>query len=145
MNPHLTFEIDFSFFSSVFSLLYGEQEKKEITEDKLITQKNSNASFKSTFVENKNELTNKKDNKFKKKNNYFIMSIKEDSNEENILSKDKIDKEKNLKNHITEDINKKGKKTKDELCLFLVYYIKNVYIFRKKVKLLIKNIKIIIE
>ena len=167
MNPQLAFEIDFSFFSSFLSFFSSKKEEKtQNYEDKLITKKYkkikilkniskkySNASLETAFTEDENEHANVKETQFKKKYEDFIICIKEDSDEENILNMDrkKIDIKRVNKQIIKEEkkdmkiykklINKKSKKTEDDLLLFLSDYIKNVFIFRKKVKLLIQKHK----
>lgn len=175
MNPLLFSEIDFSYFSSFFSFFSfenDEQKKKNGDKykykDKLIHKKfkklktlkkqnisktNLDASLESTFSEEENGLTNKKEIQYKKKYNDYNISIKEDLDEENILNMDKKEKEiKRVKKQIIKEekkvmninnklINKNLKKTEDELRIFLVNYIKNVYIFRKRVKLLVKKHK----
>ena len=155
MNPQFAFEIDFPFFSSFFSSESDKKKKKK--EDNFINKKIQNSiplnkqnifnkelykSSKSTSKEKENEDIKKKETQLKNKYNELIININEDSDEENILNINKKEKEiKKIQKKIIKEINIKNKKTKEELLLFLVYYIKNVFTFRKKVKLLIQKHK----
>ena len=163
MNPQLTFDLNFSFFKSIFTSNNEEEEKKkkEIKDKKQkkekaktdvkqnISKKDLTKSSETIYKEEDKNGVDKKAEKIeteisKKENNEEKnkMNGKKENNkkEEEIniiieeLKKDKINKKKKNKN-------KKEKKTKDELLNFLVYYIKNIFLFKKRVKNVIKRHK----
>ena len=167
MNPQLTFDLNFSFFKSIFSSNNEEEEerkKKEINDKKEkqkkteklktdikknIMKKDSTKSSETSYTEEENNYINKKvgkiDIEISKEEKKEEKSKINDKNEEN-----KIVEEKNIiKGEIKEDKKskkkknkiKKEKKTKDELLNFLVYYIKNIFLFKKRVKNVIKRHK----
>ena len=156
MNPQILFEIDISFLSSLISSENGVKKKKnekiihkkfkksKILNKENISKKLSDKLFESDFTEEKIEDTSQKESQINNKNNDFLIIIKEGSDEENILNMAKKEKDiKKVTKERTEKklINKKSKKTKEELLIYLVDYIKNVFIFRKKAKLLIQKHK----
>ena len=120
MNPQIFFEIDFSFLSSLFSLENGVQEEKN---EEIFIHKN----FKASKTLNETNISKKVSNKILKSDK------KKDIKKEKKISNKKERIEKKL-------INKKPR-TKDEHLQFLLDYIKNVFIFKKKVKLLIQKHK----
>ena len=170
MNPQLVYNIDFSFFKSFFSSNNDEEEKNKkdknknikIQKEKNISKKDSNKSFETEYTEeegfdskkNKNEKTKILKEEIKDNEKLEGKNVKKITLEENIeANKNKIIEE-NIKqketNRIKEDKktknsknkkNQKVKKSKDELQKFLINYIKNIFIFRKKVKNLIKKHK----
>ena len=158
MNPQLTFDLNFSFFKSIFSSNNEEEDrkKKEIKDrkekekkiEKLKTDVKKNISKNDSYTKEENNI-NKKVGKIETK------ISKEVKNEEKnkINSQKEVNKKEEEKNIIKEEIkkdkitkrkknkNKKEKKSKDELLNFLVYYIKNIFLFRKRVKNVIKRHK----
>jgi len=166
MNPHLTFDLNFSFFNSLFASNNEEEErkKKEIKDrkgkekkiEKLKTDVKENISKKVSAKSSETVYTEEESNNINKKVGKIETKIsKEVKNEEKnkINSQKEVNKKEEEKNIIKEEIkkdkitkrkknkNKKEKKSKDELLNFLVYYIKNIFLFRKRVKNVIKRHK----
>lgn len=169
MNPQLTYNLDFSFFSSFFSSKNDEEEMKKEKEKKEnikkkkdeklktlnksnISKKDSSQSSETAYSEEENKNSNKKEKekdiliKKEKKKEKGKNIIEEDKKEEdikeekiNVIKEEKQEEKKN-KSGKKKKI-KKEKKIKDDLSSFLVNYIKNVYLFRKKVKDLITKHK----
>ena len=182
MNPLLTFDLDFSLFSSFFSSKKDDNEEKKKKESKKdqkkpekpktqpkenILKKDSNKSSETTYTEEEeskkiNKKIVQKDQKSKKeerqdsKNEKLI--IKEDKKEEkNIINDVKerkevakeegiknvnvINEEKKEKKATKKKKNKKEKNGKNDLIIFLIYYIKNIFLFKKKVKNLVQKQK----
>ena len=155
MNPQLLFEIDFSFFTNLFSSKNDMKKKKDV--EKLIhknfkmpgvpnsqnlSNKESYKLLESDFTEKEIDDINKKESQIKIKYNDFSINIKEVSDKENILNMPIKEQKLNIKERIEKKlINNKTKKTKNELLHSLVHFIKNIYIFKKKVKLLIQKHK----
>ena len=165
MNPQLTFDLNFSFFKSIFSSNNEEEErkKKEIKDrkekekkiEKLKTDEKKNISKKDSTKSSETAYTEEESNNISKKAGKIETKTKEEKNEEkNIINFQKEEnKKEEEKNIIKEEIkkdkitkrkknkNKKEKKSKDELLNFLVYYIKNIFLFKKRVKNVIKRHK----
>ena len=165
MNPQLTFDLNFSFFKSIFSSNNEEEErkKKEIKDrkekekkiEKLKTDEKKNISKKDSTKSSETAYTEEESNNISKKAGKIETKTKEEKNEEkNIINfqkeENKKEEEKNIikeeikKDKITQrkkNKNKKEKKSKDELLNFLVYYIKNIFLFKKRVKNVIKRHK----
>ena len=120
MNPQIFFEIDFSFLSSFFSLENGAQKEKN---EEIFIHKN----FKASKTLNETNISKKVSNKILKSDK------KKDIKKEKKIS--------NIKERIEKKLINKKPRTKDELLQFLLDYIKNVFIFKKKVKLLIQKHK----
>ena len=167
MNPQINFDLNFSFFKSIFSSNNEEEEKekkKEIKDKKEgqkkieklkadvkrnISKKDSSKSSETTYTEEESNNINKKIG------NIESEASKEEKNEERNKVNDKKEnnKKEEEKGIIKEEIkkdkiykkkknkNKKEKKSKDELLNFLVYYIKNIFLFKKRVKNVIKRHK----
>ena len=146
MNPVLVADLGFSFFSNFFSSNDKKEEKKtkkpkeksKSLDKAKISQKDSYKSSESTYTEEESSTKKNKEEKKEEKNEILEEKYnnKEDIKEE-IIGK----KEEKRRKSIKKKKGKKVKKTKDELLQFLVNYIKNVYIFRKKVKILVKKHK----
>jgi len=146
MNPVLVADLGFSFFSNFFSSNDKKEEKKtkkpkeksKSLDKAKISQKDSYKSSESTYTEEESSTKKNKEEKKEEKNEIIEEKYnnKEDIKEE-IIGK----KEEKRRKSIKKKKGKKVKKTKDELLQFLVNYIKNVYIFRKKVKILVKKHK----
>ena len=165
MNPQLTFDLNFSFFFIIFSSNNEEEErkKKEIKDrkekekkiEKLKTDEKKNISKKDSTKSSETAYTEEESNNISKKAGKIETKTKEEKNEEkNIINFQKEEnKKEEEKNIIKEEIkkdkitkrkknkNKKEKKSKDELLNFLVYYIKNIFLFKKRVKNVIKRHK----
>ena len=165
MNPQLTFDLNFSFFKSIFSSNNEEEErkKKEIKDrkekekkiEKLKTDEKKNISKKDSTKSSETAYTEEESNNISKKAGKIETKTKEEKNEEkNIINFQKEEnKKEEEKNIIKEEIkkdkitkrkknkNKKEEKSKDELLNFLVYYIKNIFLFKKRVKNVIKRHK----
>ena len=146
MNPVLVADLGFSFFSNFFSSNDKKEEKKtkkpkeksKSLDKAKISQKDSYKSSESTYTEEESSTKKNKEEKKEEKNEIIEEKYnnKEDIKEE-IIGKKEVKRRKSIK----KKKGKKEKKTKDELLKFLVNYIKNVYIFRKKVKILVKKHK----
>ena len=136
----LLMDIDFSFFKSLFGSNDDEKEDKKENKDK--DQKSK---------KNKKESTKVKENRGQKieENNENKINIdnKEDQKEINETKKNvnknqqkKINKDESHKNQ-KDNEKKLGLNKREELLIYLVNYIKNVYLYRKLVKKLIKRQK----
>lgn len=168
MNPQINFDLNFSFFKSIFSSNNEEEkrrkkkeikDKKEIQKktEKLKTDLKNNISKKDSAKSSETAYTEEESNNINKNIGKIETEIsKEDKKKgnSNINHKcnegNKKEEDKNIiKGEIKEDKksrkkknkNKKEKKTKDELLNFLVYYIKNIFLFKKRVKNVIKRHK----
>ena len=146
MNPVLVADLGFSFFSNFFSSNDKKEEKKtkkpkeksKSLDKAKISQKDSYKSSESTYTEEESSTKKNKEEKKEEKNEI----IEEKYNNKEDIKEDIIGKkEEKRRKSIKKKKGKKVKKTKDELLQFLVNYIKNVYIFRKKVKILVKKHK----
>ncbi len=133
---------------------YNNSSKTSYTEDESKTINKKEEKKESQKSIKKEEIIIKEEN-IEQKN--IIKEGKEDIKVEDLKEKD-IKKE-DIKSEIKEEVknvikeektekkggkkkkNKKEKKQKDDLLTFLVYYIKNIYLFRKKVKNLVKKHK----
>ena len=136
----LLMDIDFSFFKSLFGSNDDEKEDKKENKDK--DQKSK---------KNKKESTKVKENRGQKieENNENKINIdnKEDQKE---INETKKNVNKNQQKKINKDESHKNQKDnekklvlnkREELLIYLVNYIKNVYLYRKLVKKLIKRQK----
>ena len=168
MNPQLTFDLNFSFFKSIFSSNNEEAEekrkKKEIKDKKgmqnkeekfktdikkNILKKDLTKSSETTYTKEETNNINKKIGKIeteiskdiKKEEKNKIIDKKEENKKEEEKNIIKIEIKEDKKNKKKKNKNKKEKKTKDELLNFLVYYIKNIFLFKKRVKNVIKRHK----
>ena len=187
MNPQLTFDLDFSLFSSFFSSKKDDKEEKKKKESKKdqkkpekpktqtkenIVKKDSNKSSETTNTEEEEESKkinkkvvqknqkNKKEEKLdsineksiikedKKEEKNIINDVKETKEvpkevpkEEGIKNVNVINEEKKEKKVTKKKKNKKEKNGKNDLINFLIYYIKNIFLFRKKVKNLVQKQK----
>ena len=151
MNPQLFGEIDFSFFTSFFSSKDEDEENKKKKEQKSKNKKSSkNTKKEKTKSPNKSSISKKdsykssettyseEDNTTKKSGEKEMNSKKEKKDK-----KDKKEEKKEENNYISlkEKKQKKEKPTKDDYLINLVNYIKNVYLFRKQAKNLVKKMK----
>ena len=168
MNPQLTFDLNFSFFKSIFSSNNEEAEekrkKKEIKDKKgmqnkeekfktdikkNILKKDLTKSSETTYTKEETNNINKKIGKIeteiskdiKKEEKNKIIDKKEENKKEEEKNIIKIEIKQDKKNKKKKNKNKKENKTKDELLNFLVYYIKNIFLFKKRVKNVIKRHK----
>ena len=136
-------------------------EKQKISSKQNISKKDSNKSSETAYTEEENNNIKKNANEKEEKiiiNKIYKNDKKEAKIEKNIIQKEKTEedlknnedikeednniiKEKKRSKSLKKKKNKKVIRTKDELLNNLVNYIKNVYIFRKKVKALIKKHK----
>jgi len=161
MNPMLFSDIDFSFIKNIFGFNDEEKEKKEKQEKQEKENKRKLKDNKQTTEKNKEKYKTDSDKNINNRKN-----IPKENSEEKIekqINSDKIEDKKeedknenNNKTNIQEDSKKKkkennkklkgikkkeGKKTKEELMNFLVFYIKKIYLFKKCVKKLIQKRK----
>ena len=151
MNPQLFGEIDFSFFTSFFSSKDEDEENKKKKEQKSKNKKSSkNTKKEKTKSPNKSSISKKdsykssettyseEDNTTKKSGEKEMNSKKEKKDK-----KEKKEEKKEENNYISlkEKKQKKEKPTKDDYLINLVNYIKNVYLFRKQAKNLVKKMK----
>ena len=151
MNPQLFGEIDFSFFTSFFSSKDEDEEKKKKKEQESKNKKSSkNTKKEKTKSPNISSISKKdsykssettyteEDNTTKKSGEKEMNSKKEKKDK-----KDKKEEKKEENNYISlkEKKQKKEKPTKDDYLINLVNYIKNVYLFRKQAKNLVKKMK----
>ena len=136
-------------------------EKVKINKELNILKKDSYKSSETAYTEEEN-------NRSKKKEDENTKNLKEKVKENGKLEEKKLEKEKmeineeTIESHKKENIkgnevnfveeekkskilkkkkNLREKKSKDQLLLFLLYFIKNIFLFRKKVKNLIKKHK----
>ena len=146
MNPILVTDLGFSFFSNIFSSNDKKEEKKtkkpkeksKSLDKEKNSQKDSYKSSESTYTEEENSTKKNEEEKKEEKNE---IRQEKDDNKEDIKEELIEKKEEKRRKSIKKKKCKKIKKTKDELLQFLVNYIKNVYIFKKKVKILVKKHK----
>ena len=136
----LLMDIDFSFFKSLFGSNDDEKEDKKENKDK--DQKSK---------KNKKESTKVKENRGQKieENNENKINI-DNKEEEKEINETKKNVNKNQQKKINKDESHKNQKDnekklvlnkREELLIYLVNYIKNVYLYRKLVKKLIKRQK----
>jgi len=142
MNPVLTYNLDFSFFKSFFSSddITHEKEKKTNNEKK----KKKESEIKEPPQSKEDTKKNENLDEEIKKNDNVIKETNENQNTIKDTNEDVKKEEKKTDNKIKAEpkkLGKKEKKTKDGLLNFLVTYIRNVFIFKKKVKELIKKHK----
>ena len=154
-------DIDFSFIKNIFGFNDEEKEKKEKQEKQEKENKRKLKDNKQTTEKNKEKYKTDSDKNINNRKNIPKENI-EEKIEKQINSdkiEDKKEEDKNENNNITniqEDSKKKkkennkklkgskkkeGKKTKEELMNFLVFYIKKIYLFKKCVKKLIQKRK----
>ena len=154
-------DIDFSFIKNIFGFNDEEKEKKEKQEKQEKENKRKLKDNKQTTEKNKEKYKTDSDKNINNRKNIPKENI-EEKIEKQINSdkiEDKKEEDKNENNNITniqEDSKKKkkennkklkgskkkeGKKTKEELMNFLVFYIKKIYLYKKCVKKLIQKRK----
>ena len=170
MNPQLTYEINFSFFTNLFSSKNEDKEKeKEEEEEKKKKKKSENIPKKKKEEKQTPTQTKEKEKvkeKISKNESYKSVEKTEETNSEEdekildrkFLSDSKInivtisEKEELKEEKPTQSSNQNEKennpekkeikrKTKDFLLNYLLNYIKNIFLFRKRIKILIKKHK----
>ena len=155
MNPILVSDVGFSFFTNFFGSSdkkeeKAQKEKKPKTSDiQNITKKDSNKSAETTNTDQENnqkeerEEEDIKETKKVKKEEKKIQKneIIEDSKIEDVKKEEKNVIKQERRKSLKKKKNQKIKKTKEELLNYLVAFIKNIYLFRKKVKNLIQKHK----
>ena len=155
MNPILVSDVGFSFFMNFFGSSdkkeeKTQKEKKPKTSDiQNISKKDSNKSAETTNTDQDNnqkeerEEEDIKETKKVKKEEKKIQKIEiiEESKTEEVKEEEKNVIKQERRKSLKKKKNKKIKKTKEQLLNYLVEFIKNVYIFKKKVKNLIQKHK----
>ena len=165
MNPQLTFELNFSFFTNLFSSK-SEEKEKEKEEEKKKKKKSENIPKKKKEEkqtptptkekekekerEKVTEPTNSEEDekildiKFlsdSKINNILTISEKEELNQKEEEKPAKVSNQNQNEREKNPEKQEIKSKTKDFLINYLMNYIKNIFLFRKRVKNLVKKHK----
>ena len=147
----LFMDIDLTFFKNWFGSKEEEEEKKEKKVKESNNKNNKKEDKKKDVNKNKNDKMNsnviskeesKKEIKEINNENKINVNKKEDENDNNIvLSKSKKTKTKADHKNQKENEKREGLKKKEELTIYLLKYIKYVFLFKKRIKKLIQRQK----
>ena len=147
----LFMDIDLTFFKNWFGSKEEEEEKKEKKVKESDNKKNKKEDKKKDVNKNKNDKMNsnviskeesKKEIKEINNENKINVNTKEDENDNNIvLSKSKKTKTKADHKNQKENEKREGLKKKEELTIYLLKYIKYVFLFKRRIKKLIQRQK----
>ena len=144
-------DIDLTFFKNWFGSKEEEEEKKEKKVKESNNKNNKKEDKKKDVNKNKNDKMNsnviskeesKKEIKEINNENKINVNTKEDENDNNIvLSKSKKTKTKADHKNPKENEKREGLKKKEELTIYLLKYIKYVFLFKRRIKKLIQRQK----
>ena len=142
MNPMLFMDIDLSFFKNLFGSKEEDEDKEKKESKEINSEKKTNKKKEKENIKLKNDAQNlidqikavKIDNKEDKNDSEIIYKNPIKNEDKKIKKKESNKKQKENEKNV-------GNKKREEILIFLVNYIKNVYLYKKSVKKLIQRQK----